>query len=297
VKGLAVLGAVALMALGALGASYWGFFVRPEQHAEPAAPLAPETLAVAAVSGAVEVAGSDGGWRPARVGDTLSPRDRIRTDDEGGAQLRAADGSTVRLFAATEARVAELRRELKRLSLGAGMVEADVRDDPARVFEVELDEGGGVARTRGASFTASANGRGTAAVASRRGEVILSARGREVVIHTGQYARLLPGAPPAAPAPIPPSLFLKVDWPARRSRDKKLVVAGETTPGARVRVAGRYVPVGPDGRYRSEVEVTDGIHQLSIRAVDVAGHVVDEESPKIVVDTKTDFTVQTPSWK
>jgi hypothetical protein len=245
----------------------------------------------------VEVAGPDGAWRPARLGLTLSAQTRVRTDDEGAAELRAADGSLVRLMAGTEARVEELRRELKRLHLGAGMVEADVRDDPNRVFEVELDDQGGAARTRGASFTASSNGAGSAAVASRRGEVILSARGREVVIRTGQYARLRPGAPPDDPAPVPPTLFLKVAWPSATSRRQRLVVAGETAPGARVKLGSHFVQVDAEGRYRATVDVADGVHRLHLQARDVAGHVVDEESPRIVVDTRTDFTVQPPKWK
>ena len=252
---------------------------------------------VATVSGGVEVAGPGGGWRAAHAGERLSAHDRIRTDDEGAAELRAADGSTVELSSATEARVDELRRELKRLSLGAGQLTADVRDDPGRVFEVEVDGHGGVARTRGARFVASADGAGGAAVATRRGEVILSARGKEVVIRTGQFARIVAGGPPGAPQPLPESLFLKVQWPPAVSNRREVAVVGETAPGARVKVAGHYVRVDPDGRYRAMVPLPDGAHQLELRATDVAGHIVDEKSPRIVVDTTTDFKVQPPKWK
>jgi hypothetical protein len=287
----------AVLALGGVGVSYWAFFTRTEQAPEQATPVAPETLRVAQVSGVVELGGETGSFRPAHVGDTLSSRDRIRTGDDGAAQLLAADGSIVKLLAATDVRVAELRRELKRLHLGAGMLEADVRDDPARVLEVELDDHGGKARTRGAAFTASANGAGSAAVATRRGEVILSARGKEVVIRTGQYARLSPGAPPEEPAPVPPSLFLKVEWPPTASKKSQVVVSGETAPGARVRVSGHYVPVDEKGAYRTVVPLADGTHQLDVHAIDVAGHVVDEKSPRILVDTATDFKVVPPKWK
>jgi hypothetical protein len=289
-----------VVALGVLGGSYYAFFVRPEKQAERARPVAPETLQVATVSGTVEVAGPDGVFRAARPGDTLSARDRIRTGDEGDAQLRAADGSTVRLLAATDARVDELRRELKRLRLGAGMVEADVQDDPTRVFEVAFDgepDGGAVARTRGAAFTATSNGAGTSAVASRRGEVILSARGKEVVIRSGQFARISPGGAPEAPQPLPPSLFLKVAWPAATSSKPRLTVSGETMPGARVKIGTRWVQVDHKGHYKRELEVPDGTHELQVHAVDVGGHVVDEKSPRIVVDTRTDFKIQSPKWK
>ena len=288
---------IALLALALLGASYWLFFVRPERLAEHARTIAPETLAIATVEGGVEVAGPDGVWRPARPGERLSARDRIRTDDEGGAELHAADGSTVQLAAATEARIDELRRELKRLSLGRGELSADVGDDPSRVFEVEVDGHGAVARTRGAQFTARADGDGAAAVATRRGEVILSARGKEVVIRTGQFARIGAGGLPDGPRPLPESLFLKVQWPATTTNRPEVTVAGQASPGARVKVAGHYVKVDADGRYREDVPLADGAHELHVHATDLAGHVADEKSPRIVVDTKTDFKVHPPKWQ
>jgi hypothetical protein len=303
-RGRLIVVAVAVVALGALAIGYFMLFVAPERRAEVAPPLPPETLVVAEVSGVVEVAGSDGVFRPARAGATLSERDRIRTGDDGGAALRGTDGSTVKLSPASEARVDELRRELKRLHLGAGMVEADVRDDPARVFELsfESEKSGApaadaTARTRGGTFTASSNGAGTAAVAARRGEVTLSARGREVVIRSGQIARVLPGAPPDTPEPIPPSLFLKVAWPAAVSNRSKVEVSGTTQPGAQVRVGGRWLKVDDKGSYKTTVTLPDGPHEIPVHAVDVAGHFVDEKSPRILVDTKTDFAVHPPKWK
>jgi hypothetical protein len=289
-------GAYAVVALLLVAASYWLLFVRPERLAEHARPQAPETLVLATASGGVEVAGADGKWRAVRPGEHLSARDRIRTDDEGEAELRAADGSTVKLWAATEARVDELRRELKRFSLGTGQLTAEVRDDTTRVFEIEVDGQGGVARSRGGRFTASADGNGNAAVATHRGEVILAARGKEVVIRSGQFARLNHGEP-TAPEPLPQSLFLKVEWPAAQNSKRAVTIAGHTAPSARVKVAGHYVRVDADGSYRARVELPDGTHELNVRATDVAGHVVDEKSPRIVVDTTTDFKVHAPKWK
>jgi hypothetical protein len=293
----AFLGVAVLVALSLLGVSYWAFFVRPEHKSDDARPLPPETLVVSAQSGRVEIAGPDGVFRPAQPGTQLSVRDRIRTDDDGEVSLRASDGTIVKLSPATDARVAELRRELKRFHLGAGMVQAEVADDPNRVVELELDDQGGMARTKGGSFTATSNGQGTAAVASHRGEVVLSARGREVVLRTGQWARIQPGQPPEDPQPIPSSLFLKVAWPEKASRKNRLEVAGETAPGARVSVNGKWVQVGADGHYRRQIEVPDGVHELHVHAVDVSGHAADEKSPRIVVDTHTDFKVHPPKWK
>ena len=294
-RATAILVVLSALTLGAV--SYWIFFVRPERAAERTPALAPETLAIATVSGGVEVAVADGSWRPARPGERLSARDRIRTDDEGAAELHAADGSTVLLSPGTEARVDELRRELKRLSLARGELQAEIADNPARVFEVEVDGHGAVARTRGARFTASADGAGAAAVATRRGEVILSARGKEVVIRTGQFARVAAGGTPDGPRPLPESLFLKVQWPATTSNRPEVVIAGEASPGARVKVAGHFVRPDADGHYSANVPLPDGAHELHVHATDLAGHVADEKSPRIVVDTKTDFKVHPPKWK
>ena len=289
---------VAIVVMALLGglASYWLFLVHPERAVERPQVAAPETLVLSAMSGGVEIAGPDGVWRAAQLGERLSPRQRIRTDDDGEAELRAADGSTVRLSNATDARVDELRRELKRLSLAAGQLTADVRDDPTRVFEVAVDGQGGVARTRGARFTANVDKNG-AAVATHRGEVILSARGKEVVIRSGQFARLLPGGVPEPPQPLPQSLFLKVSWPKPLGNKKRVAVSGLTAPNARVKVDGHFVSVNADGTYRDEIELEDGSHEIEVHASDLAGHVVDEKSPRIVIDTRTDFTVHPPQWK
>jgi len=306
VKGPLAVGAAVVVALSAIGISYWAFFVRGERESTTATPRATApaavTLTLSELVPPVEIAGADGKFHPARLGDTLAPPMRIRTGDAGSAVLRAADGSTVKLLGGTTARVESLSRELERLSLGEGMVEADVRDDPGRLVQLDLDEPGAApgaspaARTRGAAFVASTDGSGRSAVATRRGEVILSARGKEVIVHTGEYARVGPGERPGAPSPIPGSLFLKVAWPSA-SRVRTVVVAGETQPGARVAVQGRFVRVAPDGKYRAEVSLDEGTHQLAVDATDVAGRTKRERSPPILIDTSTDFQAHPPDWR
>ncbi len=291
-----VVAVAVLLVVGALGASYYLFFIRRESHVEAPPPPPPEVLRVSAASGTVEVAGADGVFHSVAPGASLSAHDRIRTADDGIAELRGADGSTVKLLGATVAGVSALSRELKRLQLGKGMIEAEIKDDPARLFEIELGDGA-AARTRGASFVASADGDGNAEVASRRGEVVLAAHGREVVIRAGQQARVRGAHPPEQPTPIPASLFLKVNWPAAATSQRRQVVTGTTAPGARVQVNGRYVRVKADGTYTAELDLPDGQHQLSVRAADVGGHRRDEKSPSITVDTQTNFKVNQPTWK
>ncbi|HEX9102437.1 MAG TPA: Ig-like domain-containing protein, partial [Polyangia bacterium] len=64
-----------------------------------------------------------------------------------------------------------------------------------------------------------------------------------------------------------------------------------------VKVAGHYVRLDADGHYSATVPLSDGAHQLRVVATDLAGHVADEKSPRIVVDTRTDFKVHPPKWK
>jgi hypothetical protein len=293
-----VLGAVGFGAV-AVAIAYFVLFTRPERRPEAPPPPPPVVLTMSAAEGKVEVL-RGGAWAPARVGERLEASDRVRTGEDGQATLRLSDGSTVRLEAATETQVQTLSRALSRISLGGGGVQADIADDPERLFQVDLDDDGAVARTRGAAFGVTATAKGTASVAATRGEVAVSARGREVVLRTGQFTRVAPGAPPTEAAPLPASLLLKVAWPGGEKgvvRSKSAVVAGETTPGSRVVVQGRHVAVDAAGRYRAEVALAEGQNRVTVRARDAAGRQKEERSPPITVDTKTDFKVQVPKWK
>jgi hypothetical protein len=309
----------ALAAVAAVGLSYWALFVRSPQTAVTApgpalpAPTAPApapamTLTLSELTSPVEIAGVDGVWRTAKPGDTLTAAMRVRTGDGGAATLTAPGpdgGSTVKLRGATSVSVQSLTRELSRLSLGAGMVEADVRDDPSRLLQLDLDQpgaggqeipGAATARTRGAAFVASSDGAGRSSVATRRGEVILSARGKEVTIHTGEFARVAPGEAPSPPSAIPPSLFLKVAWPSASSRKKEVVVSGEAAPGTRIAVEGKFIHVDPAGRYQGKLTLGDGTHELRLEATDLAGRTQRERSPPITIDSSTDFKAQKPKW-
>jgi hypothetical protein len=110
-----------------------------------------------------------------------------------------------------------------------------------------------------------------------------------------------PGGGPEEPQPIPTSLFLKVGWPATQSNKREVPVAGNTQPGARVRVEAdgrsRWVKVDDKGDYKTSLTLDDGPHQLKVHAVDVGGHLADEQGPRIIVDTKTDFQIHPPNWK
>jgi hypothetical protein len=295
---LLVLGAV-VVGVAAVAVAYLVLFTRTEQRTEAPPPAPPVMLTMAAAEGSVEVFRGDA-WRPARVGERLEASDRVRTGEDGQAALRLSDGSMVRLEAATETHVQTLSRALSRIRLGGGGVQADIADDPARLFQVDLDDEGAAARTRGAAFGVTATAKGHATVAATRGEVAVSARGREVVIRSGQLTRVAPGASPTEPAPLPASLLLQVAWPGGDKgllRSTSAVVAGQTDPGSRIVVQGRHVAVDADGRYRSEVTLREGENRVTVRARDAAGRQREARSPPITVDTKTDFKVHVPQWK
>src|SRR5262249_29596324 len=104
----------AVFALAIVGISYFAFFVKPAERVEAPAPVAAETLRIAALSPLAEVSpnGPDAGtrWDTARVGSVLSLNDWLHTDDEGAALLKAADESTIQVEPATEAKIEELSR-------------------------------------------------------------------------------------------------------------------------------------------------------------------------------------------
>jgi ferric-dicitrate binding protein FerR (iron transport regulator) len=293
VRGLVLVAGAVVLAIVLGGVMYYAVF-RHEARPEPAPPSVPLTLIVESVDGPVEVL-RGAAWTPAPAGTVLHTTERVRTGEGGGARLRLSDGSSVVLEAATETEVQALGRALSRIRLGTGLVQAEIADDPRRLFQVDLDDAGATARTHGATFSVARSGAGsTAAVTAARGEVTVAARGREVVIRSGEITRVAPGAPPTAPAPL---LLLKVAWPDGKLHSHTIVLDGRTDPGARVQVQDRHVPVASDGRYRAEVRLREGANRITVRARDVGGLTRQEISPPLRVDTQTDFKVQVPRWK
>ena len=97
------------------------------------------------------------------------------------------------------------------------------------------------------------------------------------------------------PIKIPSAVFLKVRWPKDRELSKrKIVVAGRTKPGARVKIDGTVVPVGNRGRFRQVVALKEGANKLKVESYDVGGNSTTKESPRLFVDTRPDgFDIRT----
>lgn len=293
----------ALLAVG--GAAYWLLLggspapapaPPPPPPVEVAKPAAVDKLLVSKVVGPVRIhrAGADAGWQEVKEGDALQPDDQIETAEGGALQLQQAGGARLSVDVGdnTSLRVKDLTENLTAVRLESGLVNASVKDDPARAFEIDSGEDA-VATTRGGDMAVTSNGEGTVAVGVTRGSAELQAGGKVVAIKAGQQSISLKGGAPSAPSPIPNSLLLKVAWPKELLLNRrKITVSGKTVPGAILAIAGQPVRVGADGRFTHVIYLREGQQTLGARGRDVGGHVIDLKGPAVLVDThgaKADF--------
>lgn len=277
---------VALLALGTAGAYALLVGAEPER-APPLAPVAapagePVRLTVALASGEVTLVRA--GVRSRAVeGIELRLDDAVETAPGGRVELAGA-GYRVALEEGGRFDVQEITAELSRFRLGAGLVSARVQDDPARALEIE-GAPDAVARTSGGDIAVSRSG-GVVAVGVLRGRAEFRAAGESVALGEGQQSAARVGRAPSPPAPLPPSLLLKVSWPQERTTNsRRIVVSGRTTPGAIVILGDERVEVGADGRFTHVIVLHEGRQKLSARAHGVAGS-ASADGPAVVLDTR-----------
>ena len=270
--------------------------VAPEK---PLPTVLPSTLSVTETRGKVEIGREGGRWQPAEVGMVLGAMDRIRTDPLAYAVLSMPGFFSIELDSGSEFEVKSLAENASRFLLGEGMLSADVVDDPERSFEVEAAES--VARTSGGSFKMSLNKEGFVALGTSRGAVEVEAAGKVIEVREGYVTRINRGQPPRDPIEVPTNLFLRVRWPRKQEMSRRrLVVAGRTLSGTRVRIEGATIVVDSKGRFRHAVALKEGANKLKVEAYDVAGNKKEVHSPGFVVDTKSDaFHIRTSPemWK
>lgn len=251
--------------------------VPPPPAAPAVAPApAPEMkkidVRIASLEGEVEVRQPDGTWAPAEVGAALSGTNAVRTLDGAVAVLAGGEAWEVRMEPGTEVLVDELTDSISRILLSNGMATATVHGNARHAFEVRAAGSDAVAKTSAGTFAISNNGAGTVAVGTRDGEVELSGSGKAVIVRAGQQSIVRPGHAPSEPSAVPSSLLLKVRWPQKSIlTQRKLVIAGQTEPGAHVEVAGRVVRTGRDGRFRQVIPLAEGNNKLDVRAITVGG--------------------------
>jgi hypothetical protein len=264
----------------------WLLLLGPGAGPAPVRATAPERppFVVVTASGRAEVVRPGGGRAPLASGDALSPEDAVATGPDARVELAAGESYRVVLDGGSRLGIEAIGGERSRFRLEEGLLSARVRDDESRAVEIASARDA-VARTHGGDLSVARSGP-VVAVGVARGQAEFRSGGRTVVVHGGEQSAAADGGAPAAPAPIPASLLLKVAWPeepvtARRS----LVVTGRTAPGAVVAVGAEPVDVAADGSFRHEVALSEGSQRLSVTARDVGGRRREIRSPPIVVDT------------
>ncbi len=244
----------------------------------------PAELKLKEIEGTVEVR-RGGEWREAQVGEALRASDAVRTRSGSYAVLIGGESVEVRMEPGTEVSVEALTDSISRILLANGMTTARVRLGTGHTLEVLAAGSDAVARTEGGTFAISNDGQGTVAVGTRAGEVSFTGQGKVVIVRPGQQSIVRPGRGPSEPTPIPSSLLLKVDWPARSTvRERQLVVSGRTEPGSRVEVGGHPLSPDAEGRFSHTVPLKEGRNPVRIRSLSVGG-ARGEESRELILDT------------
>jgi hypothetical protein len=275
--------------LAAVGLSYLFLISGRELKPLPAAPPAPVVqMAARLASAAGDVQVSTGGedWTRAAVGAALSAGTYLRTGDDARAEVTYGDDLRVRLTAGTHLRVGELRPDVARLVVGDGLVFADVRGGRGPRLEVRNSQGDAVATARDGALFVSAEPGGALRAAVTRGSADLTANGESVEVGPGFYSVAVPGNKPTAPASVPKSLLLKVQWPVETlTAKRRQLVTGSTSPGARVRVGNATLWADRKGHFRTVVSLKEGKNVIEVRSVDMVGREARDASSVIELDT------------
>ena len=195
------------------------------------APSATNNLSlVIEVAGTVEfaLAGAPG-WQGARVGLTLKPGDRLRTQPQSRAALQFSDRSIIRLNERTTLEILPPRRaEKRRFGLPRGSLFFFNRERPA---DVEFDTPLAAGAIRGTEFMLEvADGQPTLRLALIDGLVALqTGAGEEIALERGQELRLAPGQAPQKTALV--NAVNAIQWalyyPAVVNPDDLTFTAGE----------------------------------------------------------------------
>lgn len=285
--------AAAAALLGGAALAYWLMLARgPTGVAtapEPAPPAVPATrVAVSRAEGGATLLRPGSPREALASGVELRPEDVIETVEGASVVLAAGESYQVVLEGAARFAVKEIAAEVSRFRVEDGLVTATVRHEPGRAVVVEASEA--EARTRGGTMSVASVG-GRAVVGVTAGEAELESAGKRVTILPGQGSTATPGAAPTPPTALPRSLLLKVDWPPfRETNRRKLVVRGQTVPGAVLTLGGQRVEVGTDGRFTHTVWLREGAQALDAVARDVAGRRERSRSQTVILDTRAPDT-------
>ncbi len=260
---------VVAIALGWLGLKRWV----GEPDASPvsaSAASAGDRVEVLEMAGRVERRRGEA-WEPVARGQLLGVDDTIRTGVGAGATIAIGKRSRLAVSDATQLTVHEITAAVERLRISRGRISVDHERDGARVLVIESEHGDAIARAGAARFTVLASGTALA-VATEAGVVRLQSGGAAVDVAAGTRSVSFAGRPPTKGTTIPSTLLLAI---ARRAADDgSCTVAGTVDPGSEVRVDGRPVEAGVDGRFTVHVPRGRGraAGSATLWTRDVAGH-------------------------
>ena len=245
--------------------------------APPSTSLAPlpeqrNQIRVRSVTGTVEAVGRDGQVRKLAPGDVLAIDDTVRTSPASSATIAMGTADVV-VQPRSRLAIMEVALNVSRVLLSAGRMSAALPVGGAAQLRVQVPRSDATATTAGGRISAITDGKGLLAVASELGTATLAAGGRQVTVGAGQQAEAIGGHAPTPAHPIPPSLFLKVGRPpAAAQREARVVLRGQTRPGAVVSARGTHVSADSRGSFTIVVPLSEGQNVLVVDAEDASGH-------------------------
>jgi hypothetical protein len=277
--------------------------IAPVQPVQPVVetpePVKPVRLEITEVSGTVEVKAKDGTWAAVGKGATLGAADAVRTSSGSYAVIIGGESVKIHMEPGTEVTVEELTDSVSRFLLEKGMATTTkVLTGKGHTIEFKAANSNAMARaTEPGTFTMSNDGKGTVAVGSRDGNVEFMGSDKVVIVRAGYQSVVRPGeGRPSEPTPLPTSLLLKVQWPARQQNKREIIVQGEAEPGSRLELADQVFSPGKDGTFVQKIKLKEGENDVKVRAVSVGG-IAREEQRKFSVDTRPPITTINPPWE
>jgi len=237
------------------------------QPSPPAPGPAPVVCRVASVEGGVTRTHQDR-VVPAAPGDRLQREDSIRTGFDGKAALDVGPGVEAVLGRASRAAIGRLGPDERTLVLDEGLLRVQAGEVAGSTVRI---------RAGPVSVTTTAGTLGVlladaerVAVAAVDGSATLSAASGTVDIEAGQVFEVdgvqLSDGPRAPAADVP----LRLSGRKPCVRRGRLEIAGRTGSHVRLWLDRRRLPVGPEGRFRVELDAASG-QRIELLAEDVLG--------------------------
>lgn len=246
----------------------------------------PDLVTVEKISGSATASAQDGPAHDLQEGDVLAENTTVSTKGGSQVSLKVGDGESVALLPDTQLEVRSVTREGVTFELKVGQVEASVKRYRGRSVAVGVKDNPNVARTREGAMRISSFGDGTMDVASLAGSVELERQGQKVsTIASGNRQVMAINGNELLSGKIPEKVPLAVNWPEKTVLTvPTLMVTGVSTPGSRVTVSGKIVPVDERGQFKLEVALKEGPNQITVQASGM-GESSEVTSPVLTVDT------------